>query len=267
MKPIIFNHIPRSGGTTLRIILNRVYGAEKVFFIRSTDIGGSLEEFNSVQMENDPPDYRVISGHGAELFTKFYQNPFRITILREPVSLFVSQYDYLKASPNSNFLEEVKALKSLDKYIDYALQNGQDNMLCRMLSGSQQWLLTKEYADMDSEGEFLLEAAKKKLHAYDAILDLSNFDAGVFALSKKLDWRKIPVYRKSNKSQKSSEVLSEETKTRLMHLLRFDITLYGYFQDNELDIAQIINTGSFKFKAFSTRQSVVNALAMMIRKS
>lgn len=266
-SPIIFNHIPRSGGTTLRIILNRVYGIEKVFFIKSTDIGVSLDEFIAANIIDDSPNYKVISGHGAELFGDLYQNPFKITILREPISMFISQYHYLKSSPNSNFLEEVKALNSFEDYIDYAIQNGQDNMLCRMLSGSHQWLLNEEYAEMETEGESILESAKNTLQTYDAILDLANFDAGVYALSEVLAWRKIPIYRQSNRSKYSSSSISKNTMNKLQHLLRFDIELYNYFIENQLDMGMYINKRTIGYKAFAVRQSIISGISSFLRKT
>lgn len=265
-KIVLFNHIPRSGGTTLRIILNRVYGEEKLFFIKSKDIAGSLEEFLSEMISEPEPNYKVISGHGAELFCELCSNPFKLTILREPLSMFISQYHYLKASPNSNFQEEVRALESFEDYVKYAINNGQDNMLCRMLSGDHRWLITKEYTDMETKGAEMVEQAKGVLQSYDAILDLNHFDAGVYALSTVLGWPKIPVYRRANSSKNTSPGISSKSMLRLKHHLRFDIELYEFFRKTELDIANYNNKNSLMYKSFLLRQWGLNKAAILLIK-
>ncbi len=251
MNAIVFNHIPRTGGTTLRIILNKIYGEGNVFFIKSKDIGSSVREFSNMSPK-ERNRYKVISGHGSNLFLDMIENPFRICVLREPVSMFISQYFYLRESKNSNFLEEVKALSSFREYIEYAIDNGQDNMLTRFLNESQQWLLDSNVKPV-SKSE--IQQAKDALENYNAIFDLSNLDEGVFVLSKMLGWKSIPLYKRSNKSQKQlNQTVSGEDLKRVNSLLKPDIELYNYFQNIKLDT-------SFLYKPdllFRLRQLVVN---------
>ena len=86
-KQIIFNHIPKTDGTTLRIILNRVYKPEQVYFLKSTKIGESVENFLKLH-QSGRERYRVIAGHAACMLNEIIQKPFTVTILREAVSLF-----------------------------------------------------------------------------------------------------------------------------------------------------------------------------------
>ena len=79
-ETILFNHIPKTGGSTLRIILNRVYGKKNVFFIKSTDLFGSLNLFRKLSSENQN-NYKVIAGHGAVYFSEFVNNPIKVTII------------------------------------------------------------------------------------------------------------------------------------------------------------------------------------------
>jgi hypothetical protein len=270
-RPILFNHLPKTGGTTLRIILNKVYGAKNVYLINARDIGSSLREFSAFS-ENERHKYKVVSGHGAQMFAHLIDNPYRITVLREPVSLFISQYYFLKVSSRSLYYTDVKNLQSIDGYLDYALENGQDNILTRFLSDSMNWLVDPELEipDMEKTGDKLLAKAIEALHDYDAVLDLSNFDGGVFALGKKLKWPAfIPLYRPSNRNihkGKPREV-SEEFIEKLKHTLRFDIALYQTFTDNKIDVANSINKNSLGYKLFMQRQNLAGRLARILGKT
>lgn len=251
MHTIVFNHIPRTGGTTLRIILNKVYGEKNVFFIKSKNINSSLEEFKKMDPE-ERKKFQVISGHGANLFLEFVEKPFRVCVLREPVSMFISQYYYLRRSSNSNFLEEVKALSSFGDYIDYAVKKGHDNMLTRFLNESHHWLTDNNVKTIMNDD---IIRAKEAIENYDVIFDLSNFDRGIYTLSKMLNWKNIPLYKRSNKSSINSEHgISKENRKRIYHILKPDIEVYNYFKNIRIDTSLLYQPDLL----FRARQYVIN---------
>ena len=270
MRPILFNHIPRTGGTTLRIILNRVYGPERVYHIKSTDIASSLDEFREFG-EKTRVGFRVVAGHGAELFSDDLDHPFRIAILREPLSLFISQYYFLRKSRKSNFYEEVRALASIEDYPDYALEKGQDNLLTRYLSGSVHFLADPgiPIPAMEERGYELLEKAKVRMEGYDALLDLASFDKGVFALSRKLGWQGIPIFRPSNRvlNKPGKREIPSSFKERLRRVLRFDIDLYEHFLRKKMEVAHAVDHSAPSYLLYRSRQSLLNATAFLLRKS
>ncbi len=267
-RTILFNHIPKTGGTTLRIIFNRVYGQDKVYFIKSTDIGSSFREFEDFDRKTRE-QYRVISGHGAEMFSDLVENPFKVSILREPVSLFFSQFNFLKISPNSNFYHDVRGMSTPDEYLEYAQKKGQDNLLTRYFSNSMQFLLNNHLPvpDLEKEGPNLLVKGKENLRSYDALLDLSRFDRGLFALSKKLNWLGIPVYRPSNITGKKGKSfqLNEDFHRKLRHVLRYDIALYEYFIKKDLEISNTVQNG-LNLSVFLLRQKGIRYLAQVLGK-
>lgn len=265
---ILFNHIPKTGGTTLRIIFNKVYGKDRVYFIRSTDIGSSFREFESFDRKTRD-QYRVISGHGAEMFSEFIENPFKVSILREPVSLFLSQFHFLRESPGSDFYDDVRNMSTPDEYLEYARKKGQDNLLTRYFSDSMQFLINNQLSvpDLEMEGENLLAKAKENLKAYDALLDLSRFDRGVYALADKLNWEGVPVYRPSNITRKkeNSFQMTGGFHQKLRHVLRFDIALYEYFIKNDLEVSSMTQDG-LNLSLFLLRQKGINYLARILGK-
>ena len=268
-RPLLFNHIPKTGGTTLRIILNRVYGIDKVFFINSKNINESIEKFRHINIA-ERNSYKVISGHVAEMFADLIENPFRISIIREPISMFISQYHYLRHSTNSNFLEDVSTLKSEKDYIDYAISMGQDNLLTRYFSNSIQWLANPkiQIPNLENDGEYLLGKAKENLHNYNFLTDLSNFDTGIYRLSQELSWSKIPIYRPSNITQKHNKqvIFSDNYYNRLKHILRWDIELYEYFKNEKLDSVFSETNRGINYQLFILRQKVISQLAKLMGK-
>jgi hypothetical protein len=266
---IIFNHIPKTGGITLRGILNKVYKPENIYFIESLDIAGSIQAFENMSSK-ERSKFKVIAGHGADFISETIESPFRVTILREPVSLFVSQYNFLRTNPGTIFMKEVKALKNIEDYLDYAILKGQDNLLTRYLSGSMSWLINPEIPipNMENDGEKLLYLAKQTLSEYEAVLDLKTFDTGVFALSKKLGWKRIPIYRPQNqtKIERKNKTLTSKFEKRLKHALRFDIELYNSFLISNLDIAKLVSPGQHHFRMFGLRQKFLNFSGNIFKK-
>ena len=265
-RKLLFNHIPKTGGVTLRIILNRVYGIDKVFLISSTNIGESLSMFGNLT-DKDRDLFDVVAGHGAELFAPMLKDPFRITILREPLALFVSQYHYLRTRTDSGFYDAVRPLQNLEEYIDFAVKNGQDNLLTRYLSDSLKFLANTDEVipDMRKSGDDLLVQAIHNLQGYDAVIDLDDFDAGVFALAHKLGWKKIPVYRKANtnKNNPGVETLDPELRKQLQELLKYDLALYSMFKEMQKAEENKINRKSIRFRLFLLRQKGIAALSKM----
>jgi hypothetical protein len=207
--------------------------------------------------------FKVIAGHGALHFQPIEQKVFTITILRDPVSLFLSQFYYLRRSKNSNFLDEVSALRSVEDYIGYAKMKGQDNMMVRCLDPEN-----KQFTDtdvktprMEDTGNQMLQRAIKCLHDHDAVLDLSSFDEDIFKLSSLLGWKRIPVYRPLNKGKYTGDANNEEMaiSESIEDLLRYDIELYNYFCNEIKRVHRNEGKGGIRYLAFKARQKLIRS--------
>lgn len=265
--PILFNHIPKTGGTTLRIVFNRIYGSSIIFFLKSKNIEESVLEFKELS-SFEREKYKVISGHGSMYLESSLKKPFIIASIREPQSLFLSQFEYLRKSTNSIFLKEVSKLKTIDEYLQYAILKGQDNLLVRYFSETLDFLIdsNKKIPKFSENGEELLEKAKSNLKKYDLIIDLKDFDKGVFLLSQLLKWPKIPFYRPFNRTKyEASQFLNSETKEKINDLLQWDIELYRFITENY----HLRNYGfkkSFKSSVFVQKQKIIESVTKLMRK-
>jgi len=270
-RPILFEHIPKTAGITLRGIFSKLYDEDQIFFIHSREIKKSLDTFAGfTPVQRDK--VKIVAGHSAYMYEQFLDNPFKITILREPLSLFFSQYHYLKISKKDAFWKDVSKLNSPEAYVDYAIEMGQDNLMTRFLSKSMDWTLhhEMEFQLMDSQGDEMLSFAKQNLHNFDVIFSLDNFDAGVFLLNKMLKWpHGIPFYKPSNRtlSGKKRDPYPKKFIEKLRYKLRFDIELYEYFLGNKLDTTHLVEKASMSYRVFQVRQRAIKYAAIILKKN
>ena len=177
---------------------------------------------------------------------------------------------YLRISQHSNFFDDVSALGSFDEYVDYAIEHGQDNLLTRYLSDSVRFLVDPGLVapDMRIEGARLLECARKALDDYDALIDLADFDAGIFDLAEKLEWKRIPIYRAANRNRNkpADTRLSGSLLRRLQVVLQYDIALYDEFRSGKLGAGFEVNRRSPAYQMFSIRQKGIRLAAMALNK-
>lgn len=266
-RTILFEHIPKTGGITLRGILLKVYGKKHVFFINSNNPGSSLEAYKNLD-EHARKNIVVIAGHGALLYESYLTNPFKITILRDPVALFLSQFYYLKISKKDPFWEKVSQMDSPLQYLEYALSMGQDNLMTRFLANSMDWTIYEKqtFHQMSKHGEELLKQAKFNLNHFDAVINLSHFDEGIFALSRLLNWPGIPLYKPRNRTPKKPTHNQPDSQVvqQLRQALRYDVDLYDYFTDKHLDISGVVNQKSIAFGIFRIRQAVIRMAAKVM---
>lgn len=269
-RTVLFEHIPKTGGITLRGILQKAYGEKQVFFINSDHPEISLDEFSKMD-KNQRDQFRVVAGHGAMMYQHFLDNPFRITILRNPVSLFFSQFHYLKITERNRYWKDVKRMNSAEEYLEYALSIGHDNLMTRFMADSMQWAVDPEISPqrMNESGDELLEKAKANLRNFDAVIGLDHFDTGIYTLSKKLNWSHIPLYKPSNRNRKkpAPSKPGEAFMEKLRHTLRFDIQLWEYYKNQNLDISTSVNENSPGVRLFRIRQQMAKYAAKMLGKN
>jgi hypothetical protein len=126
-RKIIFDHIPKCGGTSLCAYLESHYPARKVFSINRSKSGISAEEFKALP-QRKRYGYSLIQGHVAnKLLDSVHPECVKVTVLREPFDRIVSHYYYAKRRPNHYLHSKIMEFKmGLEEYITAdpsALQN------------------------------------------------------------------------------------------------------------------------------------------------
>jgi hypothetical protein len=204
---LYFIHIPKTGGTTLRLLLEQQLSMEEIY------------PFKNPKNSKTPIKQDLVSGHFPYYYCRKmdpeFEKAFKITILRDPVERYLSFLRAKKkADPSLPTLESVIQLRTRvnSKYKAGLI----DNALCRNLA-----------KDPGLEGEALLNSAKETLHEFDEIIFYDHYSEEIVDFFQRLDIdlkkEEIPRINTTTKEFVNNNIL-EEVKS----LNQLDILLYEY---------------------------------------
>jgi len=95
-KNILFDHLPKCGGTTVIMYIGSQLKKEERFEIIGTETNKSIPYFKSLP-QKERFRYKFVYGHYAGKLTDFvHPQTFCFTIFREPVDRIISHYFYVK---------------------------------------------------------------------------------------------------------------------------------------------------------------------------
>ncbi len=109
---VLFDHLPKCGGTTVEHYLRSHYLTKKTYMIDSQNPQYSMQVFKSLP-EAKRYDYDFVYGHLADGLLDFvHPDTISLTIFRDPVDRIVSHYYYVKRKPN-HYLHDMVTSKNL----------------------------------------------------------------------------------------------------------------------------------------------------------
>jgi len=224
---IIFQHIPKTAGTTLRYIIQYQFPPSAICELYGSS-GPHAQRIDKLKnlSESQRKRIKIINTHLGFGLHDFLQQPYTyITFLREPVSRAISMYYYYQKTKNPRFLN-----LSLKEFVQ--TYSGVQNGMTKNLAGI---VLQSQLSDNNESQEFncnreTLEIAQRNIQEHFKFIGISErFDESLLILREILGW-KIPLYDKSNASQKPRDI--EQDTLRLIETLNeFDLELYEYAKD------------------------------------
>jgi carbon monoxide dehydrogenase subunit G len=234
---LVFVHIRKTAGKTLRQILYRQYTRGRTRLVRNYFVAPEISR--SVMEElaaAPPPELRVVHGH--VLFWQDVEWPEEtqfLTLLRDPVERTISHYYWLR-SRSSRF----------KKSLEEAVRDGSihDNLQTRVLA-----------AEMPPFGETtdeMLESALKSLKRLDLVGLTDRFDETLVLATRVLGWKPM-LYRRENVTpdRKPREEISSKAIDLIKRHNELDIELYrsaskrfereveSYGDELEIDVAAL----------------------------
>jgi hypothetical protein len=212
---LIFTHIPRTGGTTLRTIIRRQYPTESVLMLPWPRSG--LERFHDIPA-GPRSQLEAILGHRMWGVHEELSVAARyITLLHDPVDRVISFYYWVRSLPGHD-LHNCAMEMSLEDFVRSGILQAIDEQT-RYISGR-----------IDSSSEDALEIARHNLtHEYLAFGLREHFDASVLLFRKRLGWRSVAYERQGQvHGRLARDAISERTLRIIEERNAFDLRLYAF---------------------------------------
>jgi hypothetical protein len=228
---VIFMHLGKTGGATLRRIVRRNFPKSKVLALRNPASAPHgflstlpIEHFAEFS-EEERERFRFIVSHMMFGLHEFVPRASTyITLLRNPVSRAISGYKNALDSPGHRFHEVVVSRRmDLEDYLKSDLALEMDNSQMRAIVGD----VVTPYGGCTTD---MLERAKRSIDEHFTVVGISErFDETLVALRHVFGWSKL-YYVQANVSP--HKIPRSSIPPRTIALIeeqnRFDIELYGY---------------------------------------
>jgi hypothetical protein len=225
---LLFLHIPKTAGSTMRILVTKKYGPNRSFLLSGPTVPRmqtAIDNFRALpQAERDRFD--CVYGHYLYGVHEFFTRPTSyFTLLRDPIERAISHYHEMRRSEDQWGVEEVgKKGGTLEDFIDWQANTHTDNLQTRFLLRPATW---DNIYDPKPLTPADLETAKNNLRSFSVVGTLERFDETLMLLKEKANWT-IPFYSRNRVSKNRTRVqdLSDATIEKIRSINQYDHELW-----------------------------------------
>lgn len=222
-KKILFDHLPKCGGSSLNLYLEAHYPRKKIFSTIGSNPMASVELFKALP-QYKRYDYDLVIGHLAhELLNYVDPEHLTITVLRDPVDRIISHYYYAKRTTGHYLYSKIHEEDlNLEEYATSDLSDELRNWYTTHFSG-----LTISDAESDPEAA-VAKAVKFLMERYDIIGFLDEFEVFSKILKEqagfKNEYKNLRVNVSTNRPPIDS--ISQSTIRKIQAVNYLDIVFY-----------------------------------------
>jgi Galactose-3-O-sulfotransferase len=215
---LIFLHIVKAGGTTLRWAMEDQYPFFRT--LRCYDSQGcTLDTLMSISKKKKE-QYQFFSTHyGFGTHELFPQTATYLTMLREPVARSISQYySFIYQRPE---VEKDLGMYCLEDYVEKMAETRHDNVQVRFVANARDDdIVTAEH----------LETAKKNIaDKFSGIGLMERFEESLALYSKIYGWRNITYIRRNTTKAKPIDIqLDQQHLETIREYNKLDEELYEF---------------------------------------
>lgn len=244
---IIFTHIPKTAGTSLKQILNKNYDPKNIFLLYGDnplkksikllidDLNVTLQNEDNKKSKNEKK-IKVIGGHlGFGIHELIIPRYFTyITLLRNPIERVISYYSHVKRYFNNQLGDKARSM-TLKEFVEGQVSIEVDNWQTRYLSGLgwQRFMLgTGSNIGYGQCSEEMLKQAKSNLRRYYIFGIQEEFESSLLLFSQILGWKfatNLEVNVNTKKTRK--EDLDQLTINAIVKHNQLDMDLYLYAEN------------------------------------
>jgi len=246
---LIFLHIPRTGGSTLRWILRRQFQADETLAVVK-----GYDPWAEIAALPQPRRMQIkyVRGHVSYGIHQYFTHPAAyITFMRDPVDHIISHHYYVLRLP-THYLHQavVSDTMSLKDYVTSGLSNELTNDQTRRISGL---LTTKELTEQS------LALAKANIETHFAFVGLmERYDESLVLARRLFGWHNVYYVRKNvTKARRSKQDVRQDVLDTIARRNQLDIELYQFVQQR---FNETIEAYGPTFQAAVARFQALNAL-------
>jgi hypothetical protein len=221
-RKILFDHLPKCGGSSLNAYLEAHYPRRKTFSTRGSPMA-SVDEFKAFSRYKRH-GYDLVKGHLAHKLLD-YINPecLKVTVFRDPVDRIISYYYYAKQSERHYLHSKIlESRMNLEEFATSDLSDELRNWYTTHFSG-----LTVSDAARNPE-ESVAKAVEVVLKRYDIIGFLDDFTSFAETLRNQAKFRYEYQNKRVNVTQNrlSLDNISQSTRKKIEEVNHLDIAFY-----------------------------------------
>ena len=222
---LLFVHVQKTAGQTLREILHRQYGDESCMEIGRSAHHTSLEELKQLPQSRRDTLKCVMAHLPYGLHCLFNRTYAYITMLRDPLERAVSQYFYICRTPTNERYTAIKETGfSFLSYVENNEFGRPDNMQTRYITGEP----SKEKMDMED----LKHAQHMLLNEYAAFGITERFDDSIRLFTKQFNWKQRPFQSKNQTLNRPAvHSLNHKALQLLKEKNHYDLKLHEFAQN------------------------------------
>jgi Galactose-3-O-sulfotransferase len=237
---LIFLHISKTGGTTLRSIIQKQYISKTIYDLDPSYFISDSKDYDRVFVERflnlknmpnaEKLKYRCFFNSRSYGLHEFLpQSVQYITMLRFPIDHYISSF-YFAVNKTGHIRHDsvIQHNLTLDTYLDYFPA---DNLQTRRLSGCDPLDSKVDKHTPITNAEF--EQAKHNLeHGITVLGLLEHYDESLLLMQQTFAWQDVR-YVPKNVAPKRALIkdLAPKTRERLEDKLQYDIALYQFAQE------------------------------------
>ncbi len=218
MNTLIFQHIPKTAGTSLKPLVTAQFERKRSFICGSSD--GVLKDFIGLKADRRN-ELELLFGHvDYGIHKHFNKDTKYIAFLRDPVERVVSHYYFIKFTESHRHHSTAQSM-NIDEFILSGIRPRMNNCMVRMISGiNPQYGACKDH---------MLDQALENLDTHYAFVgSFSNVHESIGLLTRKMNWNPVVIERtNATKNKPDIENLPKKTLDLIRNYNALDIKLYN----------------------------------------